>query len=110
MKKIDFVDYTCIIQFFLKVSQMNNSCESEAVPSVSQNFVFSKQNFGCFFTGERYEFRNKCRLASFRSYKTAGVFYVEGKYKSPISFSDIKRLLPQVIKSCKNGNLWLFLP
>ncbi len=30
------------------------SSESEAVPSVSQNFVFFEQNFGCFFTEEIY--------------------------------------------------------
>ena len=30
------------------------SSESEAVPPVSQNFVFSEQNFGSFFTGEIY--------------------------------------------------------
>ncbi len=54
MKKIDFVDCTCIIQFFLKVSLMYNSFENEVFPSVSINFGYFINTKFMLFLQEKY--------------------------------------------------------
>ncbi len=41
---------------------MCNSCENEVFPTVSQNFVFSKQNFGFFLQEKNKQFLKKACL------------------------------------------------
>ncbi len=49
------------------------SSESAAVPTVSINFGYFIETKFMLFTGERYEFRNKCRLNHYPVHPASGV-------------------------------------